>query len=89
MDKMIIIPINLFRLAQEIMIVDQEGTHTFAQVDLADLPEVIVSACKVHNTNQVRLIGNGNYAQALSNEIREYAMQDYAECELNISILEA
>lgn len=89
MDKMIIVPINLFRLAQEIMIVDQEGSHAFAQVDIAELPEVIVAACKVHGTNNVRLIGNGNYAQALSNEIKEYAIQDYAECELNISILEA
>ena len=89
MDKMVIIPLNLFKLEQEIMIVGQDGTQAFAQVDIAELPEVIVAACKVHNTNNVRLIGNGNYAQALSNEIKEYAIQDYAECELNISILEA
>ena len=89
MDKMIIIPLNLFKLEQEIMIIDQMGTHEFAQVDLAHLPEVIVEACSVYNTNVVKLIGNGNYAEALSNEIKEYAIKNYSNKELNISIMEA
>lgn len=89
MDKMIIIPINLFKLEQEIMIIDQEGTHAFAQVDFAHLPEVIVEACGVHNVDTIKLIGNGNYAEALSNEIKEYAIQNYSNKELNISIMEA
>lgn len=89
MDKMIIIPLNLFKLEQEIMIINQEGTHTFAQVDLAHLPEVIVEACGVHNIDTIRLIGNGNYAGALLNEIKKYAIQNYSNKELNISIMEA
>ena len=89
MDNMIIIPLNLFKLDQEIMIVNQEGTHAFARVELAHLPEVVVEASTVHNTNQIRLIGNGNYAEALANEIREYAIQNYANKELEITIMEA
>ena len=89
MDKMVIIPLNLFKLEQEIMIVDQDGTQAFAQVELADLPEVVVEACNVHNADQIKLIGNGNYAEALANEIKEYAMQNYSNTNLNISIMEA
>ena len=89
MDNMIIIPLNLFKLEQEIMVINQEGTHAFAQVDLAHLPEVIVEACGVYNTNAIKLIGNGNYAEALSNEIREYAIQNYSNNNLEITIMEA
>lgn len=90
MDKMIIIPINLFKLDQEILILNEDGSTTnFAFVDLAMLPEVIVEACGVYNTNNIRLIGNSNYAEALSNEIKEYALKNYSNKELNISIMEA
>lgn len=89
MDKMVIIPLNLFKLEQEIMIAGQDGTQAFAQVELAHLPEVVVEACNVHNTDQIKLIGNGNYAEALANEIKEYAMQNYSNTNLNISIMEA
>ena len=89
MDKMIIIPLNLFKLEQEIIIVDQTGSQAFAQVDIAHLPEVIVEACSVHNTNTIKLIGNGNYAEALSNEIRAYATHNYSNINLDITIMEA
>ena len=89
MDKMIVIPINLFTLDQEIIVVDQSGNHSFAKVELAHLPEVIVEACGVNNTENVRLIGNRNYAEALANEIREYASLNYSNKELYINIVEA
>ena len=90
MDKMIIIPINLFKLDQEILILNEDGSTTnFAFVDLAMLPEVAVEACSAYDINKVRLIGNGNYATALSNEIKEYALQNYSNKELDISIMEA
>ncbi len=89
MDKMIIIPLNLFKLEQEIMIVGQDGTHAFANVDLAHLPEVVVEACNVHCTDTIKLIGNANYAEALAKEIKEYSIQNYANKILNISIMEA
>ena len=89
MDKMIIIPINLFRLEQEILIVDDTGTKTFAHVELPTLPEVVVEACNVYGTNKVRLIGNGNYAGALANEITEYAIVNYSNTNLDINIVEA
>ena len=89
MDKMIIIPINLFSLDQEIIVVDQGGNHSFAKVELAHLPEVAVEACGVNFTDNIRLIGNRNYAEALANEIKEYAIQNYSNKELNISIMEA
>ena len=79
MDKLIIVPLNLFNLQQSIMIVDQDGSHAFAHVELAHLPEVLVEATGVHNTNNIRLIGNKNYAEALANEIKEYAIQNYTE----------
>ena len=89
MDKIIIIPINLFSLEQEIMIVDQIGTHQFAKVELSHLPEVIVEASSVHLTDNIKLIGNKNYAEALANEIREYSAINYANKNLNIEIMEA
>jgi hypothetical protein len=89
MDKMIIIPINLFRLAQEILIVDETGTKTFAQVDLLTLPEVVVEASNVYGTNKIRLIGNSNYASALATEITEYAIVNYSNTNLDIDIVEA
>ena len=89
MDKMIIIPINLFSLDQEIIIVNQDGNQSFAKVDLAHLPEVVVEACGVNYTDNIRLIGNKNYAEALANEIKEYAMINYSNKELNIEIMEA
>lgn len=89
MDNMIIIPLNLFKLEQEIMIVDQEGAHDFAKVELTHLPEVVVEACGVYGTNKIRLFGNNNYAEALSNEIREYAIQNYSNMNLDIEIMEA
>lgn len=89
MDKLIIVPINLFSLQQSIMIVDQDGSHAFANVELAHLPEVLVEATNVHHTNNIRLIGNKNYAEALANEIKEYAIQNYTNKELNIIIMEA
>lgn len=88
MDKMIVIPLNLFKLEQEIIIVDEVGSKTFAQVDLAHLPEVIVEACGINHTDTIRLIGNGNYAEALSNEIQEYAIKNYTNCKLKIDIME-
>ena len=89
MDKMIVIPINLFTLDQEIIVVDQNGNHSFAKVELAHLPEVVVEACGVNNTEVIRLIGNRNYAEALANEIREYASLNYSNKELYINIVEA
>ena len=89
MDKMIIIPINLFSLDQEIIVVNQDGSQSFAKVDLAHLPEVVVEACGVNYTDNIRLIGNKNYAEALANEIKEYAMINYSNKELNIEIMEA
>lgn len=88
MDNMIIIPINLFSLDQEIMIVDQEGSHAFAKVELAHLPEVVVEASGVYCTDTIKLIGNKNYAEALANEIKEYVIQNYANKNLNIEIME-
>ena len=89
MDKLIIVPLNLFNLQQSIMVVDQAGGHAFANVVLAHLPEVLVEATNVHHTNNIRLIGNKNYAEALANEIKEYAIQNYTNKELNIMITEA
>lgn len=89
MDKTIIVPLNLFNLQQSIVVVDQDGSHIFAHVELSHLPEVLVEATGVHHTNNIRLIGNKNYAEALSNEIKEYAIQNYANKELNIMITEA
>lgn len=89
MDKMIIIPINLFSLDQEIIVVDQGGNHSFAKVELAHLPEVIVEACNVNHTENIKLMGNKHYAEALSNEIKEYAAINYANKNLNIEIVEA
>ena len=89
MDKLIIVPINLFNLQQSIMVVDQDGSHAFANVELAHLPEVLVEATNVHHTNNIRLIGNKNYAEALANEIKEYAIYNYTNKELNIIITEA
>ena len=89
MDKLIIVPLNLFNLQQSIMVVDQDGSHAFANVELAHLPEVLVEATNVHHTNNIRLIGNKNYAEALANEIKEYAIQNYTNKELNIMITEA
>ena len=89
MDKMIIIPINLFSLDQEIIVIDHSGNQSFAKVELAHLPEVVVEACSVHFTDNIRLIGNKNYAEALANEIKEYAMINYSNKELNIEIMEA
>ena len=71
------------------MIVDQDSSHTFTNVELAHLPEVLVEATNVHHTNNIRLIGNKNYAEALANEIKEYAIQNYTNKELNIIITEA
>ena len=89
MDKLIIVPLNLFNLQQSIMIIDQDGSHACANVELAHLPEVLVEATNVHHTNNIRLIGNKNYAEALANEIKEYAIQNYTNKELNIIITEA
>ena len=89
MDKLIIVPLNLFSLQQSIMVVDQDGSHAFANVELAHLPEVLVEATNVYHTNNIRLIGNKNYAEALANEIKEYAIQNYTNKELNIMIMEA
>lgn len=89
MDKMIIIPINLFSLDQEIIVVDQGGNHSFAKVELAHLPEVAVEACGVNFTDNIRLIGNRNYAEALANEIKEYATKNYTNKILNVEIMEA
>jgi hypothetical protein len=89
MDNMIIIPINLFSLDQEIIIINQDGSQSFAKVDLVHLPEVVVEACGIYSTDSIRLIGNKNYAEALSNEISEYAAINYANKTLNIEIMEA
>ena len=88
MDNMVVIPLNLFKLEQEIIIINQDGSQEFASVDLAHLPEVTVEACGVYHTNNIKLIGNGNYAEALSNEIKQYAIQNYANKDLEITIME-
>lgn len=89
MDKSIIIPLNLFKLDQEILITDQDNCRTFAYAGLADLPEVVVEASRAYDIDQVKLIGNGNYAEAISSEITEYLITNYSEKKLNISIMEA
>lgn len=89
MDKIIVIPINLFRFEQEILIVDDNSTTKFASVDLTSLPEVAVEACGVHGISDIKLIGNVNYAQAIANEIQEYKLQNYSNKKINVSIVEA
>ena len=89
MDKMIVIPINLFNFSQEVLIVDENGTNTFTRAEFPNLPEIINEASQVYGIENVKIIGNGNYAEALANEIKEYSIQNYANKELNISIMEA
>ena len=89
MDKMIVIPLNLFNFSQEILIIDENGTNTFTRAELPALPELINEASQVYGVENIKLIGNGNYAEALANEIKEYAIQNYSNKELNISIMEA
>ena len=89
MDKLIVIPINLFSLSQEIIVVDETGSNSFAKVDLSYLPEVIVEACGVNDIKNIKLIGNKNYAEALANEITEYANINYTNKDLTITIMEA
>ena len=84
MDKMIVIPLNLFKLGQEILIVNETGTHTFAQVELNELPEVVVEASRAYDINNIKLIGNANYANAVSNEINEYVIRNYSQNTLNL-----
>ena len=87
-NKMSVVPINLFRLAQEILIVDDTNTETFAQVDLSELPEVIIEAANTFGIEDIKLMGNENYATALLNEIKEYSLQNYSNNNLNIIIME-
>lgn len=89
MDKMIIVPLNLFNFTQEILIADENETKTFTQTELVNLPEVIMEASNAFGISDVKLIGNGNYAEALSNEIKEYAIHNYSNNNLNITIVEA
>ena len=89
MDKSIIIPLNLFKLDQEILITDQDTCRTFAYVGFAELPEVVVETSRAYDIHDVKLIGNGNYAEAISNEIKEYLTTNYSDNILNISIMEA
>ena len=86
-DKIIVVPLNLFKLEQEIIVVDSDSSSTFAQVELSHLPEVLIEACKVHDINEIKIIGNGNYSEALSNEIKNYAIQNYSEKNIEISII--
>ena len=88
-NKMIVVPINLFRLAQEILIIDEDTTKTFAEVELSELPDVITEAANAFNINNIRIVGNQNYATALLNEIKEYTLQNYSNNNLNITIVEA
>ena len=90
MDKQILVHINLFSLDQQIMIIDENGgMKNFASVDISHLPEVIVEATTAYGANTVKLVGNKNYAEALRNEINEYAIQNYSNKNLNITIMEA
>ena len=89
MDKLIVIPLNLFALEQDIIVIDENGNTPLARVGLADLPEVAVATCITHNINNIRLIGNTNYASALATEISTHATINYSNYEINISIMEA
>ena len=89
MDKQILIPINLFSLNQQIVIIDENGNmNNFAQVELTSLPEVVVEASRVYDISKIKIIGNANYGEALSNEINEFANSNYSNSNLNIIVLE-
>lgn len=89
MDKLIVVPLNLFALEQDIIIVDENGNTPLTRVNLTDLPEVVVTACVAHDIHNIKLIGNANYAGALATEISTHATINYSDNKINISIMEA
>ena len=88
MDKMIVIPMNLFNFTQEVLIVDNNTTKTLTRADFTSLPEVVTEACNAFGIENIKILGNTNYAQALLNEIQEYSVNNYSNKNLNISIME-
>lgn len=89
MNKLLVVPINLFTLEQQILICDDSNTIEFARVELAKIPEVLADLAYAKNINNIKLIGNKSYATALKDEINKYAINNYTEKnQLNISILE-
>lgn len=88
MDKQIIIPINLFTLEQSIYIVDETDSKEFAKADVIHLPEVVGDLSIAQNIENIKIIGNKNYSEALAKEIKEYSLTNYANKTLNITIME-
>lgn len=88
LDKQIIIPINLFTLDQTIYIATDSEVKEFTKTDFAHLPEVIVELANVQDVNNIKIIGNKNYSEAVANEIKEYNLKNYGFKELNITIME-
>lgn len=88
MNKILVVPFNMFSLEQQILICDDNDTTEFARVELAKLPEVLADLAYAQHIDTIKLAGNKSYATALETEIKNYAVSNYAQHELNIEILE-
>lgn len=90
MDKFIVVSINLFTAEQLILMYSEaEGiSKEIARVELAKLPEVVVSLAVGQKISDIKLVGNHNYATAIEQEIQTYAIKEYGKNELNIEIME-
>ena len=60
--------------------------NNIMQMAMFEISKLLPKNVAIEN---IKIIGNGNYAEALANEIKEYAMQNYSNTNLNISIMEA
>lgn len=88
MNKILVVPFNIFSLEQQILICDDNDTTEFARVELAKLPEVLADLAYAQHIDTIKLAGNKSYATALETEIKNYVVSNYAQHELNIEILE-
>lgn len=90
MDKFIVVSINLFTAEQLILMYSEAKgiSKEIARVELAKLPEVVVSLAVGQKISDIKLVGNYNYATAIEQEIQTYAIKEYGKNELNIEIME-
>lgn len=88
MNKILVVPFNMFSLEQQILICDDNDTTEFARVELAKLSEVLADLAYAQHIDTIKLAGNKSYATALETEIKNYVVSNYAQHELNIEILE-
>lgn len=85
--RIIFLNLSMFSANHRVQVLDESGELFSGFIEEHDIPHAIGALAQEYGTNQIRIIGNENYALAYIDEIiSDYSLK-YGKNNLNVEVL--